>query len=187
MYSIPIAPARQGRLTSVILLLSGAIALITTYVVGIADNIPGILLLLLGSCAVLLGLLIKAGAANGLGPWRRILYWSPRVLCIVFAAFVSLFALDVFSEGAGFWGTAGSLFMHLLPTFFIVGVLVLSWRREGVGGIVFIALGVAYVILAWGRFTIGTYAIMSGPLVLAGALFLFNWYQKAKSRSASHA
>jgi hypothetical protein len=31
-------------------------------------------------------------------PVKRLLFWAPRILCILFAAFVSLFALDVFDQ-----------------------------------------------------------------------------------------
>ena len=31
--------------------------------------------------------------------WKRVLYWTPRVLGILFALFISIFALDVFGEG----------------------------------------------------------------------------------------
>jgi hypothetical protein len=34
---------------------------------------------------------------------RRMLFWTPRLLSILFAIFISLFALDVFGEGYGFW------------------------------------------------------------------------------------
>ena len=34
-------------------------------------------------------------------PIRQFLFWSPRVLTILFALFLSLFALDVFEEGYG--------------------------------------------------------------------------------------
>ena len=30
---------------------------------------------------------------------KRFLFWTPRILCLVLAGFISLFALDVFSEG----------------------------------------------------------------------------------------
>ena len=30
---------------------------------------------------------------------KRLLFWTPRILCIAFAFFVSLLALDVFGEG----------------------------------------------------------------------------------------
>jgi hypothetical protein len=113
---------------------------------------------------------------------RRLLFWAPRVLSILFAAFLSLFALDVFDEGFGFWGTILALLMHLVPSFLVVAVLAVAWYREWVGGIVFIALGVWYVVSVWGRFPLTTYLVIAGPLVLVGALFLLNWQYRAELR-----
>jgi hypothetical protein len=36
---------------------------------------------------------------------EKVLFWSPRVLGILIAIFISLFALDVFGEGYSFWET----------------------------------------------------------------------------------
>lgn len=116
---------------------------------------------------------------------RRLLYWTPRVLTILFAIFISLFALDVFSEGKGFWETALALLMHLIPTAIIIGVLVLSWRREWIGAILYVALAILYVVWAWGRFPLGTYLFIAGPLVLTGALFMVNWLLRAQIRGDS--
>ena len=113
-------------------------------------------------------------------PVKRLLYWTPRVLCILFAVFVSLFALDVFSEGYGFWETILALLMHLIPTGIILAVLAVSWRREWVGGILFIALGAWYLIATGGRFPWVTYQCMSGMLFLIGVLFLVNWVYRAE-------
>ena len=122
-------------------------------------------------------------------PIRQMLYWTPRVLCILFAAFISIFAADVFSEARGFWQTAIALLMHLIPTFLIVAILVVSWRREWIGGILFIALGVLYVLWAWdkpfGRWF--TFLMIAGPPVLVGALFLLNWRYRAELRPGSRA
>jgi hypothetical protein len=115
------------------------------------------------------------------GPVRRLLFWSPRVLCIAFALFVSLFALDVFSEGLGLWKTILALSIHLIPTAFIVVVLVVSWRWEWVGGIVFIAVGVLYLINA--RHHPSWIVVISGPLFLVGALFLLNWWKRVEVRA----
>jgi hypothetical protein len=109
---------------------------------------------------------------------KRAVYWTPRVLCILFAVFISLFALDVF-EGKGFWETSVALLLHLVPTIIIVTVLVVSWRREWIGGILFIALGIFYVVWAWGRLHWAAYAFISGPLLLVGILFLLNWRHRA--------
>lgn len=109
---------------------------------------------------------------------KRVVYWTPRILCILFAVFISLFALDVFEGGRGFWETSVALLLHLVPTIIIVAVLVASWRREWIGGILFIALGIFYLVGAWGRFH-RVHAIISGPLLLIGILFLLNWRHRA--------
>ena len=115
-------------------------------------------------------------------PVKRWLYWTPRIACILFAVFISVFALDVFGEGKGFWQTALALLMHLIPTFILVAVLMVSWRREGIGGILFIVLGVLYLVWAWGRpFGVWyVYLMIAGPPVLIGVLFLLNWLYRAE-------
>ena len=55
---------------------------------------------------------------------KRVLFWTPRILCILFAIFLSLFALDVFGEGLGFWKTILALLIHLVPVYIVVIVLV---------------------------------------------------------------
>ena len=116
-------------------------------------------------------------------PVKRLLFWTPRVLCILFAVFVSLFALDVVGEGYGFWGTILALLMHLIPTGVILIVLAISWRWEWVGGILFIALGVLYLVISWGRLHWSAYLVISGPLFLVGVLFLINWLYRAELRT----
>ena len=101
---------------------------------------------------------------------RRVIYWAPRVLCILFALFLSVFALDVFSEGYGFGETILALFMHLIPTFIIVIALVIAWRWELAGAILFVA-GALFLLISSG----GESWIISGPLFLVGALFLLSW------------
>ena len=111
-------------------------------------------------------------------PLKRLLFWTPRILCLLFAAFLSVFAFDVFGEGHGFWKTALALLVHLLPTWIILIVLAISWRWEWVGAILFTALGVLYPVLFWGRFHWFAYAGISGPLFLVGGLFALNWFYR---------
>ena len=109
---------------------------------------------------------------------KRVLFWLPRVLCILFAIFLSMFALDVFSEGYGFGETILALLIHLIPTILIVIALVIAWRWEGVGAILFIALALFYLVTSRGESW-----IISGPLFLIGALFLFNWIFRAQLKT----
>ncbi len=116
-------------------------------------------------------------------PMKRSLYWTPRVLCLLFAAFISLFALDVFDHHLGFWHTLLALLIHLIPTFFLLLILAATWRWEWIGGVLFPALGTFYLVWAWGRFHWAAYVIVSGPLFLLGSLFLLGWALRAELRS----
>jgi hypothetical protein len=116
-------------------------------------------------------------------PMKRLLLWLPRVLTILFAIFLSLFALDVFDEGFGFWGTVVALFMHLIPTWIVLGVLALSWRWEWVGTVAFAALGSLYAYFAVGRGHPEWTLVISGPLFLVGGLFLLNWLCRKQIRA----
>ncbi len=106
---------------------------------------------------------------------RRLLCWTPRALGILFAAFIGLFALDIFNEGYGFWEALAGFLIHLLPTYLILIAVALGWRWEWLGALLFAALGIAYVVMAWGQFPWTTYLILTGPAFLVAALFLVSW------------
>jgi hypothetical protein len=105
---------------------------------------------------------------------KRLLYWTPRILGICMAGFLSIVAADVFGEGHSFWETLGALFMHLVPTIIVLIALAVAWRWETAGALLFIGLAVFYIVWVWGRFPWITYLVISGPLFLTGALFLLN-------------
>ena len=74
---------------------------------------------------------------------RRLLFWTPRVICIAFAIFLSLFALDVFNEGYGFGKTLLALLIHLVPVYIVLLVLAIAWRWEWIGAAGFAGLALA--------------------------------------------
>ncbi|MGD0539672.1 MAG: hypothetical protein ABSC03_18745 [Verrucomicrobiota bacterium] len=115
----------------------------------------------------------------------RVLLWTPRVLALLFAAFISIFALDVFDEHHGFWPTAFALAMHLIPTAILLVLVALAWRWPWIGAVAFPALGAFYIASFWGRFPWPTYLIIAGPLFLLGALFLLSWIRRADLRPAA--
>jgi hypothetical protein len=116
----------------------------------------------------------------------RLLLWSPRILTIAFALFVSIFALDVFGEFHGFWRVALALAIHLIPTFIVIAVLVAAWKWEWIGAAVFASLAAWYCWMAMHKPWFGWSVILAIPLpllVIAG-LFLVNWIERAKLRTA---
>ena len=105
---------------------------------------------------------------------RRWLFWTPRVLCIAFLLFLSLFALDVFDEGHGFWRT---------PVFILAGALALAWRWEWIGTVIFTGAGFLYVWFALSRpwpaaMKAESILLIAGPAWAIGALFLANWLKR---------
>jgi hypothetical protein len=104
-----------------------------------------------------------------------ILEWSPRVLLVAFALFISVFALDVFDTRVGLWQTAVALFMHLLPTLLLLLVVALAWRRSWLGGLVCLGLAVYYAATSGRRFPLSVIVVISGPLLLTALLYLASW------------
>jgi hypothetical protein len=115
---------------------------------------------------------------------KRSVFWAPRVLGILFVAFTSLFALDVFGGAYGLWGTIVALALHLIPTGIIVLLLLVAWRWEWVGAAAFGMLGILYICWGWGRFHWYAYLGISGPLFLIGILFLVSWIYHSELRAS---
>jgi|SRR3989344_9382015 len=110
----------------------------------------------------------------------KYLYWTPRILAILFILFLAMFSLDIFEGNYGFWGTILGLIMHNIPVFILIIVLIISWKHEIVGGIIFILAGLFYIItllmnpqLEW--YMLSWSLLIAGPAFLIGILFLLNW------------
>lgn len=109
---------------------------------------------------------------------KRVVYWTPRIICIAFAAFLSIFAMDVFSMRVDFWHKALALLLHLIPTAFVLIALMVVWRREWIAAVLFPLLAVFHLVTKWG-FHWSVYAIIDGPLLLMAVLFWVNWSHRA--------
>jgi hypothetical protein len=119
----------------------------------------------------------------------KILYWAPRILCILAILFVSMFASDAFSPQNTVWQNIISLFMHLLPALLLIVVLVIAWKWELVGGIILTIMGLAFSIGVFllnmkrihsvGK-SLGIAAMLCLPFVISGILFIVNHYRKKK-------
>lgn len=102
------------------------------------------------------------------------LYWTPRILAILVILFISIFSLDVFGEGYGFFETIAALFMHLIPSFILAGITVLAWKNETAGGIAFIVLGIAFTIFFSAYKQLATFLLICLPVFVIGGLFLLS-------------
>jgi len=116
---------------------------------------------------------------------NKYLYWAPRILSIFFICFLALFSLDVFSPELNFWQILIGLLIHNIPVFILLVVLLISWKHEMVGGIVFTLAGLLYILMLamsskfeW--YMLSWSATIAGPAFLVGILFIINWFNKKK-------
>lgn len=116
-------------------------------------------------------------------PLARLLCWAPRALSLLFAGFLSLFALDVFGAGYGFWETLLALAIHLIPSALILLVAALAWRWEWLGALAFAAMAAWYVVSTGGRQHWATYLVIVGSLLLLAALYLLSWWWRSAQRA----
>lgn len=111
--------------------------------------------------------------------------WMARVLCVLAVAFISLFALDVFSEGAGLGQKIVAFLLHMIPSFALIIVLIIAWKHELVGGILITLIGLAGSTFIYSlndrrsqSASIGlqTAAMIGAPFVIAGLLFMISYF-----------
>ena len=93
----------------------------------------------------------------------RLIVWLPRVLGIVVAVFVGVFALDAFGEGIG------SVAAHAIPSLVILAVVAVGWRHPWVAASAFIGLGAYYAASVRRADWI---LVIATPLFVVGLLFL---------------
>jgi hypothetical protein len=118
---------------------------------------------------------------------NKFIFWTPRILAIIFLLFLALFSLDVFGNGLSFWQTVVAFLMHNIPVFVLLIVLLISWKHEIVGGIAFILAGLLYVALILINKPFEWYLLawiiqISGVAFFIGVLFLVGWFRKRKNK-----
>ena len=113
------------------------------------------------------------------------IFWTPRIISILFLAFLTLFSLDIFGNGYSFWETIVGLFMHNIPVFILAIVLWISWNKHGwLAGTIFLLAGFAYIYLTIFRGAVPWYIglswsmILAAPAIFIGILFLIGWKRK---------
>lgn len=102
---------------------------------------------------------------------KKLYYWLPRALAILYIIFISLFALDVFGEPQWFL----ALLIHLIPSFIFVILTIVAWKYEKIGGCLFLLAGLLMFV-----FTNFESMIISVPIIIIGALFIIAGHQKKK-------
>ena len=118
-------------------------------------------------------------------------HWAPRLLCILAILFISLFALDSFEPGLTLAEQIGGFAIHMIPSVILTVLLLIAWKWELAGGIIFILISLIFTpVLFLGNLknngsvwtSFGIVLMIVFPFFLTGVLFLLSRKAKMKSR-----
>jgi hypothetical protein len=112
---------------------------------------------------------------------KTIFHWLPRIICILAILFISMFAADAFEPGLTIWQQLGAFFIHLIPSFILLVILILAWYKELAGGIIFIIIGLVLTPFIFNHnykmnesvwMSLGIIMTITVPFILVGTLFI---------------
>ena len=112
---------------------------------------------------------------------KKIVYWMPRVLAILFTLFIMMFSLDVFDGTSSLTDQLIGFFMHNLPAYGVILVIVFAWKKDIIGmiGFALIAIGLFMMVMGSnqpsGSAVNPAVFIVSGPALLISLLYGFSW------------
>lgn len=113
----------------------------------------------------------------------KLIYWLPRIICTLAILFVSLFALDAFEAGKTIWQQIAAFLIHMVPSFILLIFLLIAWKWEFLGGIIFILIGVGFSPWIFMHnykmnnsigMSLVTILLITVPFILVGILFLIS-------------
>ena len=120
----------------------------------------------------------------------RVIHWLPRIICILVILLISMLALDAFAPGLTIWQQLGGFLIHLIPTFILLVFLIIAWKWELIGGIIFVVIGLGLspfiFMLNYNRnhsigLSIGIILMITFPFLVAGILFIIGHFLKKKN------
>jgi hypothetical protein len=108
-------------------------------------------------------------------------FWTPRILGILAILFISIFALDAFQPGMTIWEQLRDFLMHLIPSFILLAILLIAWKWQLIGGIIFVAIGLVLTPFIYIHnynmngsvwMSLWIILIITFPFILIGILFI---------------
>lgn len=100
---------------------------------------------------------------------HRLLFWLPRILSLFFVALIFLMTIQSFLENSIVERQIETFVLDLIPSFFLMGAVLLAWKQERMGGIAFCLLG----IIAFFSVNLASHRIVFFLIpLLIGGLFL---------------
>ena len=96
-------------------------------------------------------------------------------LGVLYAVALLIFAADVFNHEQNIAQTFYDILLHLLPTAVVLLIVVVAYNRPLVGAIIYLVLGLMYIITGWASMHWSAHVLIAGPLFLLSALYITDW------------
>jgi peptidoglycan/LPS O-acetylase OafA/YrhL len=102
-----------------------------------------------------------------------------------------MFALDALNPEKTTWQQITDFLIHLIPSFVLIIVLIIAWKRERIGGILLILIGLGcspfifihnYNMNASVWMSLFIILVITMPFAIAGVLFIWSHKMKKKNR-----
>lgn len=125
----------------------------------------------------------------------KIVYWTPRILSILAIALILLFGADAFDPKLSLQDQLIGFMMHSIPGVILILILLVAWKWELIGGLIYILIGVGFTPFVFmmnyqrlERFqhpnpfwiSVSIVATITFPFILAGALFVWSHVLRKK-------
>ncbi|MBT8270205.1 MAG: hypothetical protein HKO67_07190 [Flavobacteriaceae bacterium] len=117
-----------------------------------------------------------------------------RILALAAIGFVSLFALDAFGHGKPILVQIKDFLIHLIPSFILLIAFFIAYKRELIGGIIFILIGLAnapwiyknnYAMNQSVGMSLLIITTLLAPFIIAGILFIVSYFKTKKANKAT--
>jgi hypothetical protein len=81
----------------------------------------------------------------------------------------------------------GGFFIHNIPTLLLLIVLIISWKYELVGGVVFLLAAIFYIFMTTRNapnifMALSWSTVIAGPAIFISIFFFLNWMKKKKRK-----
>lgn len=105
---------------------------------------------------------------------QKLLYWIPRVFTIAAILFMLMFSMDSFGDDATFIKQMLGFLIHNIPVFILIVILVIAWKRELLGGILFILAFIAGAVFFKSFSGNAGSLVVIIPFFITGLLFILH-------------
>ena len=98
--------------------------------------------------------------------------WIPRIVILIIIVFLAMFSIDVFDGRTSIWNQLLDFILHSVPSIVLLLILIFTWRKPLIAGILFILLGIAMTIFFNHYHSSENFLLIDFPVILIGCSFL---------------